>query len=251
MKIVISPAKKLDEKSVYPQLDYTPPVFFNQAEIVVNVMRQKTPDDIKSMMKLSDNLANLNWERFQSWKKEIDATARPAIYTFNGNVYDGLDAKHLDRDKMLILNDKLRILSGLYGILRPFDYIYPYRMEMGTKLSFDTYKNLYDYWRKQVTEHLNNEMPEGDFLVNLASQEYFKVIDKKTFNHPIYDIEFKDYKNGNLKIISIYAKIARGLMTRFIIQNNINTPEELKLFDLSGYRYDDNLSSAYKLVFTR
>lgn len=251
MKIVLSPAKKLDLTTAYPSLSYTKPFFLDDASRLIDVMRQKNPDEIKQLMKLSDNLAQLNWQRYQSWHKEIDASARPAIFTFNGNVYDGLNVRNLESDQLLQLNDKLRILSGLYGVLHPFDLIYPYRMEMGTKLKFDTYKNLYEYWRQKVTDFLNHEMPEGDFLVNLASQEYFKVIDKKNFKHPIYDIVFKDYKNGALKIISLYAKIARGLMTRFIIQNNINSPEELKLFDTDGYRFDANLSSEYELVFTR
>ena len=251
MKIVLSPAKKLDLKSVYPKFSYTKPVFLDEAEKIISVMRQKSPDEIKQLMKLSDNLANLNWERYQAWHKNIDETARPAIFMFNGNVYDGLNVQNLPADKLPDLNQKVRILSGLYGVLRPFDLIYPYRMEMGTKLAFNSYKNLYEFWRQKVTAYLNAEMPEGDFLVNLASQEYFKVIDKKQFNHPVYDIIFKDYKNGELKTISLYAKIARGLMTRFIIQNNINTVDELKLFDTDGYRYDDNLSSEYRLVFTR
>ncbi len=251
MKIVISPAKKLDLSSQIPDLKYSKPLFLEDAEKIINVMRQKNPDEIKKLMKLSDNLANLNWERYQAWKKETVQDARPAIFTFNGNVYDGLDVKSLPEEKLQMLNEKLRILSGLYGVLRPFDLIYPYRMEMGSKLAFDQYKNLYDFWRDKVTDFLNKEIPEGDFLVNLASQEYFKVIDKKTFKHPVYEPVFKDYKNGSLKTISLYAKIARGLMTRFIIQNNINTPDELKLFDMDGYRYDDNLSTEYRLVFTR
>ncbi len=251
MKIVLSPAKKLDLKSSFPPMSYTSPVFLDEAGQLIDVMRQKTPDDIKKLMKLSDNLANLNWERYQIWHKEINETGRPAIFTFNGNVYDGLDVKNLPLEKLPVLNDKVRILSGLYGVLRPFDLIYPYRLEMGIKLRFDTYKNLYEFWRRKVTAYLNDEIPEGDFLVNLASREYFKVIDKKSFKHPVYDIVFKDYKNGILKTISLYAKIARGLMARFIIQNNINTPEELKFFDTDGYRFDDNLSSPFTLVFTR
>ncbi len=251
MKIVLSPAKKLDLKSPVPEMSYTAPVFLDKAEQLIQVMRQKTPGDIKKIMKLSDNLANLNWERYQAWHKEIDETARPAIFTFNGNVYDGLNVKNLPEEKLTVLNDKVRILSGLYGILRPFDLIYPYRLEMGIKLKFGTYKNLYEFWRQKVTAYLGSEMQEGDFLVNLASQEYFKVIDKKSFKHPVYDVVFKDFKNGMLKTISLYAKIARGLMTRFIILNNINTPDELKLFDMDGYRYDDDLSSEYTLVFTR
>ena len=251
MKIVVSPAKKLDLTSKYPEFDYSQPLFLDEAQQIIEVMRQKSPDEIKSLMKLSDNLANLNWERYQNWKKEIDDTARPAIFTFNGNVYDGLSVHSLPEEKLPQLNDKLRILSGLYGILRPFDLIYPYRMEMGSKLSFDHYKNLYEFWREKITGRLNTELQEGDFLVNLASQEYFKAIDTKKLKAPVYEPVFKQYKNGELKTVSLYAKIARGLMTRFIIQNDINTPEELKLFDKDGYAFDANLSDEYRLVFTR
>lgn len=251
MKIVISPAKKLDTTGKYPQMSYSKPIFVDKAEKLIKVMRQKSPEEIKKLMKLSDNLAHLNWKRYQNWQKDITGEARPAIFTFNGNVYDGLDVHTLPNEKLDALNKKLRILSGLYGILRPFDMIYPHRLEMGTKLSFDTYKNLYGFWRDQVTEYLNKELPDGDFLVNLASQEYFKVIDKQELKAPVYEPIFKDYKNGVLKTISIYAKIARGKMTRFIIQNNINTPEELKLFDVDGYRFDDTLSSGNQFVFTR
>jgi len=251
MKILISPAKKLDLKSEYPELTYSQPVFLNEAEKIIEVMRQKSPGEIKSLMKLSDNLANLNWERYQNWKKEIDQTARPAIFTFNGNVYDGLSVQNLPEEKLPQLNNQLRILSGLYGILRPFDLIYPYRMEMGSKLSFDNYKNLYVFWREKITGQLNTELKNDDFLVNLASQEYFKVVDTKRLKVPVYEPVFKQYKNGELKTISLYAKIARGLMTRFIIQNDIKTPEELKLFDLDGYAFDANLSDKYRLVFSR
>ncbi len=252
IKIVISPAKKLDLKNPYPTFEYTQPIFLDDAEKIIEVMRHKSPVEIKSLMKLSDNLAELNWHRYQNWKKETDpSTARPAIYTFNGNVYDGLSVQNLPHNKLPFLNNSLRILSGLYGLLRPFDYIYPYRMEMGTKLSFDTYKNLYEFWRAKVTDRFNDEMNQDDFLVNLASQEYFKVINTKRLKVPVYDIVFKEYKNGELKTISLYAKIARGLMTRFIVQNEIKNPEELKLFDREGYAFDANLSGDYKLVFTR
>jgi len=251
MKIVISPAKKLDLQSGYPACASHTPWFLNEAETIIKVMRRKSPNKIKSIMKLSDNLANLNWERYQTWKKEIDNTARPAIFTFNGNVYDGLSVKSLPAEKLPQLDEKLRIISGLYGLLRPCDLIYPYRMEMGSKLSFDKYKNLYAFWREKITGQLNKEMKKGDFLVNLASQEYFKAIDTQQLKVPVYNIIFKEYKNGELKTISLYAKIARGLMTRFIILNNINTPEELKLFDWKDYAYDAYLSDENQFVFTR
>ncbi len=251
MKIVISPAKRLNEKPDFPAMDYTKPLFIDEAEQIIQVMRQKSPEEIKALMKLSGNLAHLNWQRYKDWKKEIDNKALPAIFMFNGNVYNGLDVKSLSVEQLPELNDKLRIISGVYGLLRPFDLIYPYRMEMGTKLAFSSYKNLYDFWRKKITQQLNKEMKGDDFLVNLASQEYFKAIDIKQLNYPVYHIVFKEYKNGELKTISLYAKIARGLMTRFIIQNNINTPEELKLFDREGYAFDAGLSTEREIVFTR
>jgi len=251
MKIVLSPAKKMELKKPTPSIKYTTPLFLDEAQQVITAMRKKTPEEISKLMKLSANLGNLNWERYQNWQKEIDKTARPAIYTFNGNVYNTLDVNAITKDKLTEVNNKVRILSGLYGVLRPFDLIYPYRMEMGTKLQFDQYKNLYDFWRKKITDAFNQEMKEGELLVNLASQEYFKAIDKKHFFNPILNIEFKEYKNGHLKVISIYAKMARGLMTRFIIQNKIETKEEIKLFDIDGYRFDANLSDNDKFVFTR
>jgi len=254
LKIVISPAKKLDLKTGFPQAGYSKPLFIDEASQIIEVMRKKLPSEIKKMMKLSDNLAHLNWERYQNWKKEIDTTARPAIFTFNGNAYNGLSVYSLPKEKLSILNDKLRILSGLYGLLRPFDliypYRYPYRMEMGVKLSFDNYKNLYEFWRNKITHQINSELNDGDFLVNLASQEYFKAIDTRQLKVPVYHIVFKEYKNGELKTISLYAKIARGL-TRFIVQNDIKTPEELKLFNSNNYAFDAGLSGDYQLVFTR
>jgi cytoplasmic iron level regulating protein YaaA (DUF328/UPF0246 family) len=252
MKIVLSPAKKLDLKSKYPNYDYSVPVFIEDAAQLIEVLKHKSPEEIKKMMKLSDNLANLNWERYQNWTKfHTTDTARPAIFTFNGNVYDGLDIKNFNEADLFKANDKIRILSGLYGVLRPFDLIYPYRLEMGTKLQFDGFTNLYDFWRNKITNYLDKDLKKGEVLVNLASQEYFKAIDKNNFSHPVIDVVFKDYKDGDLKTISIYAKNARGMMSRFIIQNNIDKPEDLKLFNMGGYQFDENLSEDNKLVFTR
>ncbi len=252
MKIVLSPAKKLDLKSKYPNYDYTVPVFINEAAKLIEVLKKKSPQEIKELMKLSDNLANLNWERYQNWSKfHTTDTARPAIFTFNGNVYQGLDIKSFNEADLFKANDKIRILSGLYGILRPFDLIYPYRLEMGTKLKFEGYKNLYEFWRDKITQFLKKDLKKGEALINLASQEYFKAIDKDKLDHPIIDVVFKDYKDGELKTISLYAKTARGMMSRFIIQNNIDKVEDLKLFNLGGYQYDENLSDEHKMVFTR
>ncbi len=252
MKILLSPAKKLDLKSKYPNYDYTVPLFINEAAKLIEVLKHKSPEEIKELMKLSDNLANLNWERYQNWSKfHTTDTARPAIFTFNGDVYEGLDIKHFNEADLFKANDKIRILSGLYGVLRPFDLIYPYRLEMGTKLQFDGYKNLYEFWHDKVTDFLNKDAKKDEVLVNLASQEYFKAIDKKKLKNPVVDIVFKDYKDGELKTISLYAKKARGMMSSFIIQNNIDKVDDLKLFNLGGYQYDENLSEENKLVFTR
>ncbi len=252
MKIFLSPAKKLDLKSKFPNYDYNKPVFLDEAKQLINVMRQKSPDEIKNLMNLSDNLANLNWERYQTWNYlHTTDFARPAIYTFNGNVYDGLDIHSFNEADIFKSNEYIRIISGLYGVLKPFDLIYPYRLEMGTKLSFENYNNLYDFWRDKVTDYINNELKDNELIVNLASQEYFKAIDRNKLQNPVVDIVFKEFKNDELKVISIYAKIARGLMTRFIIQNNIKTKEELKLFNKDGYQFDLDLSNENTLVFTR
>jgi cytoplasmic iron level regulating protein YaaA (DUF328/UPF0246 family) len=226
-------------------------LFLDEAEKVVEVMRKKTPAEIKQMMKLSDNLANLNWARYHAWQKEITDEARPAIFTFNGNVYNSLDIYNLPNEKLSLANETIRILSGIYGVLRPFDMIYAYRMEMGTKLSFDEYKNLYEFWRNKITKALNDEMQEGDLLVNLASQEYFKAIDTKAVKNEIVHVDFKEFKDDTYKTIGIYAKKARGLMARFIIQNNIETKEEIMLFNADNYAFDANLSTGNRLVFTR
>ncbi len=252
MKIFLSPAKKLDLKSSFPNYDYSKPYFLNEAKQLIKVMKEKSPDEIKNLMGLSDKLANLNWERYQAWNF-IHTTdfARPAIYTFNGNVYNGLEIQSFNERDVFNANDFIRILSGLYGILKPFDLIYPYRLEMGTKLQFDEFNNLYDFWKDRITSFVNNEMKEGELLINLASQEYFKAIDRKKLKNKVVDIVFKEFKDGELKVISIYAKIARGLMTKFIIQNKINSKNELKLFNIDRYQYDDNLSDENTLVFTR
>jgi len=252
MKIVLSPAKKLDLKSSFPNYDYEKPIFVNEAKYLINVMKNKSPDEIKYLMNLSDKLANLNWERYQTWNYlHTTDFARPSIFTFNGNVYDGLNIKSFNEADIFKANDYIRILSGLYGILKPFDLIYPYRLEMGVKLKFENYNNLYEFWKNKITDFFNNDIKESEILVNLASQEYFKVIDRNKLNFQVVDIVFKEFKEGELKVISIYAKIARGLMTKFIIQNKINSKNELKLFNIDGYQFDLSLSDDNTFVFTR
>jgi cytoplasmic iron level regulating protein YaaA (DUF328/UPF0246 family) len=252
MKIVISPAKSLDFTSIIPTEKYTSPVFLDQAQEINAVLKQKSPSDLSKLMKISEKLAELNWQRNQEWNLPFTPNnARQAIYAFKGTVYDGMNAYTIPLDKIDQLQNKLRILSGQYGLLKPLDLMQAYRLEMGTKLTVAKAKNLYQYWDTIITETLNNEFTKEDILVNLASNEYFKVIKPKLLKVPIITPVFKDYKNGNLKIIAFFAKKARGMMVRYIVDNNIEQPEDLKGFNYGGYAFDGNLSTGTELVFTR
>ena len=191
-------------------------------------------------MHISTKLSELNWQRNQSWKTPFDEdNARPAIYAFAGDVYTGLDAYSIKSDRIPTLQNSLRILSGLYGMLRPLDYIQPYRLEMGTKLAIGNHKNLYEFWGEHLTLALNNEMTEDELLINLASNEYFKVLDKGSLKAPLITPIFKDWKNDALKIISFYAKKARGSMVRYIVDEEVATLDSLKNFNVDGYRYSE------------
>lgn len=252
MKIVISPAKSLDFKTNAPVKEYSKATFLKEAEQLNKVLREKSPKELSDLMKISDKLANLNWQRNQEWKLPFSIpNAKQAVYAFTGDVYVGLETETIALNKVKDLQNKLRILSGQYGVLKPLDLIQPYRLEMGTKLQTLSYKNLYEFWGNKITNTLNEELSENSFLVNLASNEYFKVIKQQQIKTKIITPIFKDYKNGTLKIISFYAKKARGLMVRYIIDNNINTIEELKNFNVNRYSFDANLSSENKFVFTR
>ena len=202
---------------------------------------------------ISKKLANLNVDRNLLWETPFSPeNAKQAILAFNGDVYDGINATAFSEEELKIAQEKIRILSGLYGILKPLDLMQAYRLEMGTKLSFGKYENLYKFWQQKITKTLNNELKEkGGVLINLASQEYFKAIDTSKLNAEIITPEFKDNKDGNYKMISFFAKKARGLMCRFIVQNNISNPEELKAFDLNGYYFNNQLSKGNNWVFTR
>jgi cytoplasmic iron level regulating protein YaaA (DUF328/UPF0246 family) len=203
-------------------------------------------------MDISDKLAELNWERNQSWKTPFTPdNSRPAIYAFDGEVYTGIDAYTLPTDKMEDLQNRLYILSGLYGLLKPLDLIQAYRLEMGTSIAIGKSKNLYAFWKTKITETLNKSISKGDFLLNLASNEYFSAIDTKLLKAKVITPEFKDYKDGKLKMISFFAKKARGLMVRFIIDTNAQSIEDIQGFNYEGYAFDANLSSDSKLVFTR
>ena len=252
MKIVISPAKSLNFESPLPVQNHTDSLFLKEAETIQKNLKKKKPKQLMELMDISEKLADLNWERNQNWSLPFTAeNARPAIYAFDGDVYTGLDAYTLPVEKLEVLQAKLRILSGLYGVLKPLDLMQPYRLEMGTSLPIGTKKNLYEFWKKKVTQSLNDELQEHELFINLASNEYFSAVDTKTLKASVITPEFKDYKDGKLKMISFFAKKARGLMVRYIIDTNAETIDDLKQFNYEGYAFDANLSKGNTLVFTR
>ena len=254
MLIVISPAKTLDYDSPLSFKKSTSAYFLSDSDKLIEILKKKSAAQISHLMKISDNLGELNYRRYHSWSSTPGPEkARQALLAFMGDVYSGLDAKSLSEKNMVFAQGHLRILSGLYGILRPLDSMQPYRLEMGTHLETPDGKNLYQFWGEKLTLTLNEQakLLKTKYLVNLASNEYFKVIDKKRLEPMIIAPVFKDRKNGNYKIISFYAKRARGLMARYIIQNQIQKPEELKGFCSEGYVYNETLSNTGDLVFTR
>ena len=252
MKIVISPAKSLNYESPLPLDTFTESSFLSKSEIIQKTLKKKKPKQLMELMAISEKLAELNWQRNQEWNVPFSPqNARQAIYAFDGDVYTGLDAYTLAEDKMMVLQDKLRILSGLYGILRPLDLMQPYRLEMGTSIAIGSKKNLYEFWKKTITDALNNELTKDELFINLASNEYFSAVDTKALKVPVITPEFKDFKDGKLKIISFFAKKARGMMVRYIIDTNAETIDDLKGFNYEGYAFDANLSKGNTLVFTR
>ncbi|MEM6814519.1 MAG: peroxide stress protein YaaA [Bacteroidota bacterium] len=253
MIAVVSPAKNLDFKSEI-KVKGTQPRLMECANELIGVMRKKTVDEVKDLMSISKQLAGLNSHRYKEFDaKHTDGNARPSALAFNGDVYQGLRAETFDKEKMEFAQKHLRILSGLYGLLRPLDLIQPYRLEMGTKLAFDDYKTLYEYWDRKILDLLLDDLKEqGDeVIINLASNEYFKSIDKKDLPARVINIDFKDFKNGKYKVISFYAKKARGLMSRFMIEHRITNPSDLTAFDYEGYYFDEEESSEKRLTFKR
>lgn len=254
MLIVISPAKKMDMSPMTQSLSLSYPEMLVEANSVATELKKLSIGDIVGLMKISSSLAELNFGRFQSWRVPYDKEeAKPAVYAFNGDVYRGLDVHSLAPDKVELLQQRLRILSGLYGVLRPLDLILAYRLEMGTKLQVGEYRDLYAFWKEKITSKLNETLKESEtsVLINLASNEYFKSINIKELRAEVINPEFKDMKNGSYKMISFYAKKARGLMTRFIVENEISSPRDLSAFDLDGYAFNPRLSKPGKPVFTR
>ena len=252
MKIISSPAKLMNIENSTDFLKPTTPLFIEQAEHIQKTLKTKTPKYLSELMDISDKLADENWERNQNWKaKPNSKESAPAMFAFVGEVYRGLDAKTLDKNAINYLQKNYRMLSGLYGLLKPSDKIMLYRLEMGRNFEFDSYKNLYEFWRDKITEQLNSELKSKDIILNLASAEYFKSIDKKNLNATVIDFNFYELKSGKPKTIVVYTKHARGLMIRYCAENQVKTLNEVKGFNLEGYRIDEKLSTKTNLVFTR
>lgn len=253
MLIVVSPAKKLNENAKIGD-EYSQPVFVDEAEKLISYLRKKTPKKIEQLMGISKALGELNFERYQGWKTEHTVNnSNYAGFMFDGEVYSGLDIKSYSKKELQWAQAKLRILSGLYGVLKPLDLIQPYRLEMGTSLKTGRKKNLYEFWGDKITNEINSSLEDlkTETIVNLASTEYFKSINKKKLNAEIVTPVFKDFNNGKYKTVMVYAKKARGFMASFIIKNNINTIEELKAFDVDGYCFNQEASNDKELVFLR
>ena len=254
MLMVISPAKTLDFETPPTTERFTQPQYLDHSQELITQLRELTPSQISELMHLSDKLAGLNAARFGSWTPAFTpSNAKQALLAFKGDVYTGLDADTLSETELDYAQQHLRMLSGLYGLLRPLDLMQPYRLEMGTKLANARGKDLYAFWGDRISEWLNEALAEqgDDVLLNLASTEYFSAVKRSALNARVIDTEFRDQKNGQYKIISFYAKKARGMMSRFVISERINTPDDLKQFDVQGYRYAKELSKADKLVFLR
>ncbi len=254
MLFLLSPAKALDYETPPVTQTFTQPLFVPQAAELIEVLRDKSPQDIAELMDLSDQLAGLNVARYQAWRPEFDThNAKQAVLAFNGDVYEGLEAKSLDEAALGWLQQHVCILSGLYGVLRPLDLMQPYRLEMGTRLVTAKGKNLYQFWGAQIAQYLNERAlaEVSPVVVNLASEEYFKSVDRKTLKPAVVSCVFEEFKGGKYKVISFMAKRARGLMVRYAVQNRLEAVDDLRGFDLEGYRYAPAASEPGRLVFRR
>ncbi len=254
MLVVISPSKTLDFEKPVRDLWHSQPQFISEAAVLIKPLRKLRLDQLIELMDISPKLALLNQERFFTWRPEFTTeSARQALFAFRGDVYTGLDADTLSLPEIELAQEQLRILSGLYGIIRPLDLIRPYRLEMGTTLSIGKNRNLYDFWKKKITAGLRADLDKSNsnLLINLASVEYFKAVDQKKLKGEIVTPEFREGKDGTYKMVSFFAKKARGLMTRFILQNGIQLEEQLRAFDSEGYCYNSYLSQKGRPVFTR
>ena len=249
MKIIISPAKKLnEEKHSYEQVTNIP--FSSDSKCLIDELKSYSVETVKSLMNISDSIANLNHNRFNAWSYPFDKSlSKPAIFMFDGAVYNALDVNSLNSEELSYCQQNLRILSGLYGLLKPLDLIMPYRLEMGTKLKVNGYNNLYEFWDQKITTLLLDDISKNETIINLASNEYSKVVDLKKFTNVITPV-FKDLKNGKIKVISFFAKKARGAFARFVIKNKPKTIDDLKLFNDLGYVFSQK-DSSNNIIFTR
>lgn len=254
MLIVISPAKSLDTETPAGYSNFTLPEMTEQSEKLVKRLKNMSPKQLSALMGISAELGELNFKRFQQWQLPFTSeNAKQALFIFNGDVYQGLQAKTLPAELLELAQTRLRILSGLYGVLRPLDLMQPYRLEMGTRLKYQRADNLYEFWKPAITKKINEAVAQSGsgVLVNLASNEYFKSIDLKKLKAKVVTPEFRELKNGKYVMVSFFAKRARGLMTRFVLENNITNPAELEAFDVEGYVFDPRLSKPENPVFTR
>jgi len=254
MLLVVSPAKNLDFESSLPTDKYSQPELLEHSKLLIAHCKKLSPADISTLMGISDKLAGLNAARFGEWSMPFTVeNSRQAILAFNGDVYTGLDAKTFSGEDFDFAQQHMRILSGLYGLLKPLDLMQAYRLEMGKKLPNDRGSNLYQFWGDIITDKVNEALAQqgDDVLINLASNEYFKSVKKKNLNGEIITPAFKDWKNGQFKMISFFAKKARGLMARYIIENRLTDVEQLKSFNVAGYQYSEDLSQGNDWVFTR
>lgn len=254
MLFLLSPAKSLDYDTPPQTPSHTKPLFTQQSAELIEVLRTKSPQEISTLMKLSDALSGLNVARYQAWSPKFTAkNSKQAVLAFNGDVYEGLDAKTLSVSQLEWAQAHLCILSGLYGVLRPLDWMQPYRLEMGTALAVGSQKNLYQFWGTQISEYLNERAAAdtSPVIVNLASEEYFKAVDRKALKARVVTCVFEEFKGGQYKIISFYAKRARGLMVRYALENELGTVKKLEAFDVEGYAFDAKVSEPDRLVFRR
>ena len=254
MLFLLSPAKSLDYDTPAEGVPHTLPQFVSQSAELIEVLKHKTPAQISQLMDLSDNLAALNVARYEAWRPKFSQkNSKQAVLAFNGDVYEGLDAKSLKLKDLEWAQDHVCILSGLYGVLRPLDWMQPYRLEMGTALANSRGQNLYHFWGDGIAQHLNKQLAthKTPVVINLASQEYFKAVDRKVLNARVIECVFEDYKGGKYKVISFFAKRARGLLARYAIEKKIQNPEKLKDFKVEGYAYVASESDDNRLVFRR
>ena len=255
MIALIAPAKRLDYESDLSVQDFSIAKHLKESKELIKELQKKSPEDLSSLMGLSENLSMLNFERNMNWQapKKPSNDVRQAIFAFKGDVYVGLDSETLSKADIKYAQKNLAILSGLYGLLKPLDLMYPYRLEMGTKMKNEKGKNLYEFWGNKITESINVLAKENNSkgIINLASVEYFSSVKTENLDLPVYSPVFKDFKNGKYKIISFFAKKARGSMARFVIQNKIKNPKDLNKFNLDGYKYSKKDSSEYSPVFLR